>query len=266
MNEPEFLCTGADLHISNKVRWGRNVVFGPNCESISIGYGAFIGNDVYIDVKELVIGDYFTLHHGSVIHGILCIIGHNNWIGHYTILDALGGLLKLGNNVGVGAHSQLWSHMKFGDRLAGCRWHAKSELVVGDDVWFVGHCIVSPVQAEERAMAMVGSVVTKDMKANHIYAGTPAKDMTDKFGTQFETEVPYERKEEVFQTYLDEFREEGNDASFVAFGAGFPQEMDASTTYFDLENRLYTPRYTEEEYKLMRYLLYDRAKFIPSSP
>lgn len=55
-------------------------------------------------------------------------------------------------------------------------------MVVEDGVWFVGHCLVSPIRAKARSMAMLGSVVTKDMDHNRIYAGTPAKDITDKVG------------------------------------------------------------------------------------
>jgi thiamine monophosphate synthase len=52
-------------------------------------------------------------------------------------------------------------------------------------VWFVGHCIVSPINAKDKSMALVGSVVTKDMDENKIYAGSPAKDITEKVLPQF---------------------------------------------------------------------------------
>ena len=146
-NEPTVSNPDTVLEFGGRIRWGRNVVLGPRCRRVSIGFGAFIGNDLYIDVEELEIGDYFTMHHGGVIHGRRCLIGHNCWIGHYSILDALGGLLRLGNNVGVGAHSQLWSHLQFGDLLAGCRWYRQSELIVGDDAWFVGHTIAASIHA-----------------------------------------------------------------------------------------------------------------------
>jgi acetyltransferase-like isoleucine patch superfamily enzyme len=262
-NQPKVLSRDADLRIGEKVSWGRNVVIGPNCRSVSIGFGSFIGNDVYIDVEELSIGDYLTLHHGSIVHGKKCVIGHNNWIGHYTILDSLGGLLQLGDNVGVGAHSQLWSHMKFGDVLAGCRWSSSSELIVGNDVWFVGHCIVSPIRAADRSMLMVGSVVTKDMEANHVYGGSPARDMTDELGGQFEESVGYADKEARFQGYVEEFNQAGNASDFIRFGAETPSELDPGHTFFNLESREYTPRFTEDEYRFMRFILYERAKFTP---
>lgn len=248
--------------VRDHVHWGKNVTFGPNCQCVEIGFGCFIGNDIYIDVKELSIGDYVTIHHGSVLHGIRCIIGHNNWIGHYTILDSLGGLLELGNNVGIGAHSQLWSHMKFGDRLAGCRWYQNRSLKLEDDVWIVGHCIVAPIIAEKQSMLLVGSVAVKNMKANHIYAGSPAVDMTDKIGPQFDN-ISLNEKKAIMEKYIEDFKNRGKKTEFIKIVENFNKTDSSKYTYFNLNTREYMPRYTKAEYEFMRFLLYDKAKFIP---
>lgn len=261
-NYPVFLNENTDFKVRNNVKWGRNVTFGPNCKRIRIGFGCFIGNDIYLDVEDLQIGDYVTIHHGCVVHGIKCTIGHNNWIGHYTILDSLGGLLELGNNVGIGAHSQLWSHMKFGDRLAGCRWYQNRSLKIGDDVWIVGHCIVAPITAEKRSMLLVGSVAVKDMLENHIYAGSPAKDVSNKFGFQFQS-VSSEKQEKIMEEYIAEFKKTGKETNFIKIIHNFDTELNPNFTYFNLSTREYIPRYTDDEYEFMRFLLYDKAKFIP---
>jgi acetyltransferase-like isoleucine patch superfamily enzyme len=250
------------LTVKGKISWGNNVTFGPNCRQITIGYGGFIGNDLYIDVEELQIGDYFTIHHGSVIHGKRCIIGHNVWIGHYSILDALGGLLKLGNNVGIGAHSQLWSHMKFGDRLAGCRWYQMNELIVGDDAWFVGHCLVAPIVVEPKAMLLLGGVAVKRMIKNHIYAGSPAVDVTSKMGYQF-TNISITEKEKTFRGYIGMYKDIGNNVDFIRTTSNLEKIKLNHRSYFNLESQEYIPRYTDDEYKFMKFLLYDKAKFIP---
>jgi acetyltransferase-like isoleucine patch superfamily enzyme len=262
-NSPTFLCPTTEARIGDNIRWGRNVVFGANCRRVTIGYGAFVGDEVYIDVEELMIGDYFTLHHGSVLHGQKCAIGHNCWVGPYCILDSLGGYLTMGNNVGVGAHSQLWSHMKFGDRLAGCRWYRMGSLDIGDDVWFVGHCIVTPIKASARSMLMVGGLAVKDMKENHVYAGSPAKDMTEQFGPQFQ-EVSPAQQEARFSNYLDEYRRQGHETDFVRLVPSREElAADCAHTSFCLATREYSPRYTADEVRFMRFLLYDKAKFVP---
>ncbi|NLF11231.1 MAG: hypothetical protein GX597_05545 [Anaerolineaceae bacterium] len=232
---------------------------------VEIGDNAFIGYNTRAFVDELVIGDYTMLHNNGFIAGDLpCHIGHCCWIGQNTILNSAGGL-TLGNGVGVGAYSQLWSHIRHGDTLQGCRWNSSRPLVVEDDVWFVGHCIVSPVHAHARSMALVGSVITRDMEPNHVYAGVPAQDITEKVGPQFQ-EVPLEEKVAVMRARLDEF---------YALNPGAPRSIvvvrsldEASGlaaeeyTIFDVSTRSYNRRRTEEEFRFMKHLL-QLIKFFP---
>jgi acetyltransferase-like isoleucine patch superfamily enzyme len=250
--------------ISPAARIHESVVFGPNCREIRIGHGARIHRDIYIDAETLSIGDYVTIHHGTILHGDRISIGHNCWIGHYCILDGHGGELSIGNNVGIGAQSQLWSHMKFGDRLAGCRWHRMESLIVEDDVWFVGHCIVTPIRAEEKSMLMVGGVATKNMLANRVYAGSPARDMTDTFGPQF-NEPSEEARLSGFQDLLKEYETAGGNTSWIrVMNGSWPANPEPGVTCFDPIGRRYRPLYSEEESAFMRFCLYDRAKFLPT--
>jgi acetyltransferase-like isoleucine patch superfamily enzyme len=135
---------------------GKNVVIEPNvqisCDRLILGDGVRIKSGTQIYMSDLVIGDYTLIYNNCFFSGTRwCRIGHNCWFGHYTIVDS------------IGAHSQLWTHAYFGDILEGCRFASHKQLSIGDDVWLVGHCIVSPINAERRSMAMAGSVVTKDM-------------------------------------------------------------------------------------------------------
>lgn len=254
-----------DIQIADSATVDESVVFGANCGQITIGHGSRIHRDVYIDVAHLVIGDYVTIHHGTVIHGESVQVGHNCWIGHYCILDGLGGVLKIGNNVGIGAQSQLWSHMKFGDVLAGCKWNESQSLIIEDDVWFVGHTIVTPIVARAKSMLMVGGVAVRDMEENRTYGGSPAKDLTDVFGPQFSARSVEERLQG-FDQLIHAFRAEGGNADFVRVKIEIPPEQEANETTFDPIGRQYMPRYTEEETTFMRFLLYERAKFLPVSP
>jgi acetyltransferase-like isoleucine patch superfamily enzyme len=262
--EPTIRSSNLELTVGDRTTWCPGVVLGPNCRQIEIGHGCFFSRDLYIDVEELSIGDYVTIHHGSILHGKSCRIGHNCWIGHYTILDALGGELAIGNNVGVGAHSQLWSHMKFGDLLEGCRWNVYSRLVVEDDVWFVGHCIVTPIRAHEKSMLHVGGVAVQDMLPNRAYAGSPAQDVTGKLGPQFDEGVSLADKEARFDTYIREYEALGNAVEFIRACRVFPREREPDHTYFNIAERSYLPRYSGDEHDFMKFLLYEKAKFVPA--
>lgn len=251
-----------ELSISENVKIQENVVLGSKCKRISVGYGSFIGRDVFIDVEELVIGDYTTIHHGSILSGINTTIGHNCWFGHYTIIDSLGGETMIGNNVGVGAHSQLWSHMKFGDVLAGCQWNSSGKLVLEDDVWLVGHTITGPITAKSKSMLMTGGVALKDMEENNIYAGSPAKNVTDKLGFQF-SEKENSRILMDFQRLLEDFEKNtGESASSLVMVEDF-DFANKKVTQFKPGERMYLPIRSEVEFKFIKYCLYDKAKFLP---
>lgn len=260
-NFAEIRNNDVDLSVGDRTHIGTNVVLGPNCRSVTIGFGCFIGNDVYIDVEDLVVGDYTTIHHGSVLHGVRTRIGHNCWVGHYTIIDSLGGDTRIGNNVGVGAHSQLWSHMKFGDVLNGCRWNSSSRLWIDDDVWLVGHCVVGPIHAEEKSMLMTGSVAVRDMASNRIYAGSPAIDVSANLGSQFE-EVADAEKARRFNSLRAEFcAANGIDADHFVLVENYVR--DADFTQFRMRDRSYLPIRSNEEYDFIRFMLYDKAKWTP---
>ena len=258
--------THTEFDIAKRVILGKNIFFGDNCKKIKIGFGTFLGDNLYIDLPELEIGNYCRIHNNGVIHGYQpCKIGHNCWIGQNTIIDSIGGT-TIGNNVGIGAFSQLWSHIKFGDMLDGCRWNIHSPLIVDDDVWFVGHCIVSPIHAKRRSMLLIGSVATKDMEENHVYAGSPAKDITDKIGPQF-SPVAYEQKIKKFNELYQEFLKT-NHLTIDDFRATVVDDLNGkesteSETFFNLFDRTYQPSYSELEYLFFKFILYDRAKFIP---
>ena len=229
-----------------------------NAKKITIGDNCYIGKNVQIIIDELTIGDYSKIHHNTNIHGYKpCSIGHNAWIGQYTIIDSIGGV-TIGNNCGIGAHSQLWSHIKYGDTLEGCRFLSESPSIIGNDVWFVGHCIVSPIVAEDKSMALVGSVITKNMKSNHVYAGSPSIDITHKVGNQF-IEVSVEEKYNKMIEYLNDSKLSNIKIVMSVSDFNFNDDI----TYFDVTSRSYTKKRLGNEIKFMNYLLPDKAKFTP---
>jgi acetyltransferase-like isoleucine patch superfamily enzyme len=230
-----------------------------NAKRIVIGDNTYIGDNVQIICDDVEIGDYCKIHHHTNIHGYKPLkIGNNAWIGQYCIIDTIGGV-TIGDNFGLGAHSQFWSHIKYGDTLNGCRFSSSKEVTIGNDVWFVGHCIVSPINAKDKSMALAGSVITNDMEENEIYAGVPAVSISNKVGNQFK-EVSLSEKLEKMNLYLDEW---GGDKSKISIVEKESDISDNEKTYFILSNRKYTKRLTESEIGFMNFLLPEKAKFTP---
>lgn len=251
-----------DVRVGEGSSFGRNVRF--NCRSVRIGRGVQFQDDITIDAEHFSIGDYGTLYRGffSPGPGVLQI-GHNFWAGTNTIVDAQG-TTSIGPNVGVGAHSQLWTHMAFGDTLVGSRFHSVSPLAIGHDVWFVGHCLVSPVTASPFSLAMLGSLVTRDMAPNRVYAGAPAKDVTDRLGPQAVASPPMERAEELEQRISAFASARGLSATDLCEVVVDDQSAiaNARRTTFDVAHRNYSGPRGALETELLRHLLPD-AKFVP---
>ena len=235
---------------------------GAPAERIEIGDQAFIGHDTTIMAPSVRVGDYTKIHHHTLISGPgTAQIGHNGWFGQNTILNAHGGLF-IGDNCGVGAYSQLWTHMIHGDVMEGCRFDSRHPLEVGKDVWFVGQCVVSPIKAADKSMALAGSVVTRDMEENRVYAGTPAVDITDKIGPPFR-ETTTEDTVDYMTQALASFFEENPTSDPGAIGlAADGVVLRQGESLFDVADRTYSKTGSQTEVALMFYLL-PRAKFTP---
>lgn len=238
--------------ISGIGRPARRVVLGDFC---------YIGRHTRILTPEFCLGDYSKLHAFSFAHGELPMqIGRNCWIGGNTVLDSNGGL-DIDDNVGIGAHSQIWTHIQFGDIVEGCRFFSRKYMYIAKDAWFVGHCIVSPVRVGERSMALVGSVVTRDMLPNRIYAGVPAQDVTAKFGSQFE-DRSIDQKAAKLQELIDAFVENNPRFRGQLLVIKSPDEEQPGACCFDVSRRTYTKTCSEAEITfLKRYV--PLIKFVP---
>jgi hypothetical protein len=120
---------------------------------------------------------------------------------------------------------------------------------------------VSPIHAGSQSMAMLGSVVTRDMKPNHIYAGVPATDITERLGNQYRV-VTVDEKFALLECELNAFAAKGNDPSSIKIVKEWPQTMENDVTYFNVATREYTKRLSDAEIAFMLHLLV-KIKFYP---
>ena len=228
---------------------------------VSIGDNCFIGDGVVIDVGEFVLGDYSRIQAHTVGFGVEALrIGRNCWIGGRCDLDSQGGL-DIYDNVGIGSMSQVWSHIRHGDVVQGCRFDSRSRTVIEQDAWLVGSCLVSPVRVGRRSMALLGSVVTRDLAPDRTFAGVPATDVTDRVGPQFApiTDVEKARRLrnriEEFEVARPEFR------GRLRVVMSRDEVLDDGTTSFIIAERTYTKRGGPAESEFLKS--YGNVKFIP---
>lgn len=146
--------------------------------TITIGDACVIGPGVKFvcDGGDVAIDDWTTLHDRClVLSGKGVTIGQHGWFGQHTIIDGTGGI-TIGNGVRVGMYSQLWSHVAAGEQIEGCTLFGKRPVVIEDDVWLVGSCIVaSGITIARRTVALIGSNITRSTEPGVVIAGSPAQ-------------------------------------------------------------------------------------------
>lgn len=119
------------------------------------------------------------------------IIGKGNTIGSYVEID---GNVRIGNNNRIGAYSFIPNNVVIGDNcFIGPRVTCTNDKFPpsGEDKWGhiciedgaaigAGVVVVTGVTIGSNALVGAGSVVTKDIPANEVWAGNPATFMRKK--------------------------------------------------------------------------------------
>ena len=272
----------------------------PSAEEVVIGDVSLLASDCRVFIPILKVGDYVKIHNHTLINGRkACVIGHNSWIGQNDILNA-EDILTIGNHVGLGIYTSVWTHAYYGDLLEGCNTFKVAPTVIGDDVWIVGaYNVIAPgVHVGDKAMVLTHTFVNKDVPPNHCVAGIPARDITDKIKPY--RVIPLDEKFHIMRAFVEEFLRMHYSEWFAPTSTGFRVVCDARrfeivfmdvacdeqigedvdkliiakenravqdykrVTIFDLSRREYTKRLTDPEIELVSFLLSYRARFTPA--
>jgi acetyltransferase-like isoleucine patch superfamily enzyme len=156
---------------------------------ISLGRSVIIENDVFIDAlsqngvelgNNVTVAKFSTLQCTGVIQelGVGIDVGDNSAIGAYSFLGGQGGI-RIGKNVIMGPKVNIFSEDHgFDDlekpiRLQPTR---RQGVMIDDNCWIgANSTIVDGVHIHSGCVIAAGSVVTKDVPANSIAGGVPAK-------------------------------------------------------------------------------------------
>jgi acetyltransferase-like isoleucine patch superfamily enzyme len=312
------IITGRTITIEDNVTIGdnvriqaENIVIGfnskieRNCEIVMpekrsefrVGDNFYLGNDSRIFTPVLKVGDYVTIHNHALLYGVnSCVIGHNFWAGQNCTFNSNESLI-IGNGVGIGTYSSVWTHGFFGELLEGCKVFKIAPTIIEDDVWILGaYNVISPgIRLGKRSLIMTGSVVTKDVEPYHCVAGNPAKDITNKI-------IPYQEpdmnsKLSMMGDFIAEFLKlkypdchtksdigwniekgrfkweiilaekftgsVGDNIQRLYFVKSSRATPDKLTTVFNLSSKTYTKRRTVLEIEIIKFLFSYRARFIP---
>lgn len=106
------------------------------------------------------------------------IIGNDCWIGEKVWIDNLDKVY-IGNNVCISQGALLLTGNH--DYKVSSMPYRNAPIILEDGTWVGAKAIVcSGVTVHENAILTVGSVSTKDMDANGIYQGNPAKKIRER--------------------------------------------------------------------------------------
>lgn len=148
--------------VDSTVRIAQNVVF-----DTSYGGTITIGENC-----ELLNGVLLMTYGGTIE------IGKNCSINPYTILYGHGNL-KIGNNVLIAAHTVIIPanhNFENVNLLINEQGLTKKGIVIEDNVWIGAGCkILDGVKIGYGAIIAAGALVNKDVEANTIVGGVPAK-------------------------------------------------------------------------------------------
>lgn len=140
-----------------------------------------IGNNVHIMPHVEII--VFKKTRNSSIEGKL-VLKDNVVIATGANIRAAGGVIEIGEYSGIGENSAVIAsnHLIDKDHLhLNSSWdEERTGVILGRNVWIGANCCLLPgCKIGDNSIVAAGSVVTKEIPANQIWGGVPAKKIKD---------------------------------------------------------------------------------------
>lgn len=145
----------------------------PSCV---VGQGVHVAADVLLfsgDTHPIHLADYVAVHRGSSLLGPISI-GNNTYIGPRSYIrpdTTIGSRVNLGPGV-----MMLSDGHALGGAVRRAGTNETRPITVGDGAWIgAGAIVMGGVNVGAGAVVAAGAVVTRDVPANTMVAGIPAR-------------------------------------------------------------------------------------------
>jgi len=152
-------------------------------ERFVVGVAARIATSVKIVCRDFVagrllyLGDNVNVGYGGTMTSTATVqIGNRVTIGQHTILNA-NCPIEIDDNVGTGSYLAIWTHgYHFGHGPLDGSATALAPVRIGRNVWLGFHVTILPgVSVGENTIVAAGSVLTRDVPADVLAGGVPAR-------------------------------------------------------------------------------------------
>jgi maltose O-acetyltransferase len=140
-----------------------------------VGRGVSVQGPLYLDIRgELEIGDRVSFVGNVLPTSLIVHTGALLQVGEESVFN-YGVSLEVSSRITIGRRCMFGSFVRIGDRDG----QRAGPIVIGDDVWLAHGVIIAPgVTIGAGSVVAAGSVVTKDVPAQSMALGNPARTMS----------------------------------------------------------------------------------------
>lgn len=162
--------------------FGRNAIITSSA-NIKLLNGS-VKDDIKIGDNFKISGELISSHRGKIEIGNNCLVGPRCYVGAVECIK-LGNFVRISNNVVVIDNNnhpvnpcdrKLMNSVDYSSEYRTWKYSVSKSIVIHDNVWIGRNSIINKgVTIGENSIVAAGSVVTKDVPANCIVGGNPAK-------------------------------------------------------------------------------------------
>jgi acetyltransferase-like isoleucine patch superfamily enzyme len=219
------------LKIGNDVRIGPFVAISAN--TLSIGSKSSIGSLNRIITHTFEIGHYSGIGKLNYISGdftekAIFRMGDHSKVFDFCYFECAYGIF-IGNNVGAGGHTLIFTHGYWGDFLIG-RPRSTGAVKIEDDVWIAWRVFIPPgITIKKGSLISANSIVTRTVKENTLVAVESAKLVSELITYDISEENDFQKIHKRAITVCKEFiRQYGE----------MPSPSQAEISVFQISNKI----------------------------
>ncbi len=201
---------GSLIH-AKSIEIGNGVTIGSfsliYAQKISIGSNSSIKSFAFIKTRIVHLKKYVHIANFSFINSGFfknssIFIGNHSRIFPFCWLDTGEGI-KIGNHVGIGGFTLIFTHSVWTNYLKGGPI-AYKPVVIEDEVWLPWRVFIMPgVTIKKQSIVGANSLVSRDVPRNTLVAGSPAKIIKENIITEPNNEEKNRRLHKIIDDFID---------------------------------------------------------------